>query len=76
MPNKSDRAIVTPVTVADKLFEAGMEDELARVTPQWNLNAMVEKGWLSGDWSDAAAEAAPSDEPASRGFISGFTDTE
>lgn len=57
MANKSDRAIATKVVVGDTIYEPGDEDALARATPQWNLDQMVTKGFLSGDWSKAAQES-------------------
>lgn len=51
MAKKSDRAIVEPVVYGDTQYKPGMEAELAKVAPQWNLAQMKSKGWIEGDWS-------------------------
>lgn len=59
---KSDRAIVVKegITVGDTTYKPGDEAELAKVTPQWNLNQMAAKGWITGDWSSVGL--TPADE--------------
>lgn len=50
---KKIRAIAEPIVFGKKTYKPGDEDALAAVAPQWNINEMFNKGWLSGDWSDA-----------------------
>lgn len=53
---KSDRAILVPegIVVGDTKFKPGDEKELASAdVPQWNLQQMIDKGFISGDWSKA-----------------------
>jgi hypothetical protein len=50
---KPKREIVEPgVVVGDTKFKPGDEAALAKVAPQWNIDQMVAKGWLTGDWSN------------------------
>jgi hypothetical protein len=40
----------TGKTAKSKTFSSGMEDELAAVLTQTQLNAMVKRGDLTGNW--------------------------
>lgn len=53
---KNNRAIVVleGVVFGSKRFKPGMEAELADSdVPAWNLREMEQKGFISGDWSNA-----------------------
>lgn len=54
MATKPKRRIVESFTYGDALYREGDESELAKSgIPQWNLDQIAAKGWISGDWKDA-----------------------
>lgn len=60
---KDNRQILSAVRVGGTVYKPGMEDELSAAMNQGQLDRLMDKGALGGDFtSKAAAEAKPETE--------------
>lgn len=50
-------------TASSMTFASGMEDELAAAFTQRELNAMKERGDITGDWKSTKGKATGGDKP-------------
>jgi hypothetical protein len=56
-----DRTIIGAILTRGRIYKAGDEDLLAPLLPKADIERLVEKGALTGDWGQRAA--APAADP-------------